>query len=89
VIVDSSHGIAHTEDNQIEEEKIPMVETLKAWLLVLFILSAVVGGCLYGWPKYRGYVALEAAKTEIEISALKENAVAAKSQGKGKANHGN
>jgi len=48
-----------------------MSETFKAWVQLLTVITIIVVGILYGGPKYKRYLAVEAAKTEIDIGIMR------------------
>jgi hypothetical protein len=60
-----------------EDMRIPRYETLKAWALLLMVIFTIVVSILYGYPKYKRYLAIEAAQTRLDIEALHSDRPAA------------
>ena len=67
-----------------------MNDTIKAWAQLLTILTVIVVLILYGYPKYKRYLAIEAVQTEIDIVNMMSNVPAeedALSKAKGRLNN--
>lgn len=55
--------------------RVPLSETLTAWAQLLTVVFIIVVSILYGWPKYKRYLAVEAAKTEVAVDSIYDAAI--------------